>query len=381
MDKKRSLLERAEAKARLKVRLSAPAQTKSVPVTHPSVSRVQSGSIHLEVTRYIDDSQRKLCIAMHTYMGLILKVAGPHFEWDEVSECAQVSELGKRLLLCADLFDEYLERRVPLGWNDQYIYLESPRITSFRITLVLAVDKIRLRQRGYFVDASLLSKDDVALLQRALNAALRWMARERSRNLNKRLGLEMRRTKESITSYIRSCEIFWSKPTVLLVKVDVKEGHSSFLAEMAGQGDPNLVGIQTYLEFFSVASSYIAMLQKTWPKMLIAHLAKVTRSNQGAPQCVMLLFLQPELTTHSWKTKLQVLHADFNSQRIAKLHDPTSISATDLTQSVRKQSKLRTQQLIEDLFVNELMFRRLNLPDGRRSWSKGNARKHVNLNC
>lgn len=374
MNKKRSLIEGAESKVGLKVQFFELGQRKSATVLGPLISNVQSGSISLAVTHHIGDSQLKLCIAMHTYMGLLLKIAGPHFEWNVVSECAQVSELGKRLLLCADLFEEYLERRIPLGWNDQYIYLESARITSFRTTLAVAVNKIRLRQRRYFVDDSLLSKDDVALLQRALNAALRWMARERSRDLNKRLGLEMRRTKGSITSYIRSCENSWSQATVLLVKVDVKEGHSPFLAEMAGQGDPNLVGIQTYLEFFRVASSYIAMLQKTWPKMLIAHLAKVTRSNQGAPQCVMLLFLQPELTTHSWKTKIQVLHADFNSQRIAKLHDPTSISATDLTQSVRKQSKLRTQQLIEDLFVNELMFRRLNLPDGRRSWSKGNAR-------
>nr|WP_314709270.1 hypothetical protein [uncultured Comamonas sp.] len=129
----------------------------------------------MAVTHHVGDSQLTLCIAMHTYMGLLLKIAGPHFEWNVVSECAQVSELGKRLLLCADLFEEYLERRVPLGWNDQYIYLESARITSFCTTLAVAVNKIRLKQRGYFVDASLLSKDDVALLQRALNAALRWM--------------------------------------------------------------------------------------------------------------------------------------------------------------------------------------------------------------
>jgi len=43
-------------------------------------------------------------------------------------------------------------------------------------------------------------------------------------------------------------------------------------------------------------------------------------------------------------------------------------------QPIRKQSGVRTQQfrqLIEDLFVKELRYRRLNLPARRRSWSKG----------
>lgn len=115
MDKKRSLIEGAESKVGLKVQFFEPGQRKSATVLGPLISNVQSGSISLAVTHHIGDSQLKLCIAMHTYMGLLLKIAGPHFEWNVVSECAQVSELGKRLLLCADLFEEYLERRVPLG--------------------------------------------------------------------------------------------------------------------------------------------------------------------------------------------------------------------------------------------------------------------------
>ena len=79
------------------------------------MSKVQSGSISLEVTRHLDDSQLKLSIAMHTYMGLLLKVAGQHFEWDDARQCAQSSALGARLLLCADLLDEYLGSRIPLA--------------------------------------------------------------------------------------------------------------------------------------------------------------------------------------------------------------------------------------------------------------------------
>lgn len=81
MDKKRSLIEREESKVGLKVQLFKPEQSKGAAV----FAKPQPGSISLEVTRHIDDTQLKLCIAMHTYMGLLLKVAGPHFEWDAAS--------------------------------------------------------------------------------------------------------------------------------------------------------------------------------------------------------------------------------------------------------------------------------------------------------
>lgn len=136
MDKKRSLIEREESKVGLKVQLFKPEQSTRAAV----LSKLQSGSITLEVSRHIDDSQLKLCIAMHTYMGLLLKVAGPHFEWDAARQCAQSSALGARLLLCADLLDEYLGSRIPLGWNDGDVHLHSAYVTLFRATVAVAAD-------------------------------------------------------------------------------------------------------------------------------------------------------------------------------------------------------------------------------------------------
>lgn len=374
--KKKSLLEAAEAKAGLVVRQYSAEQVSGRRKDERLESLAGTGRITLKATRYLDDDQLALCMAMHTYMGLLSKTAGPHFDWNEAAQCAQVSELGKRLLLCADLLDEYLGRRIPLGWNDGGIYLQSAYITLFRASLAVAADKVRVRQGRYFVDSWSLSKDDVALLQRALNVALRWMARPHSCAANRRLYVEMLKTKRSIAKYVSALESATSQAVAVLVKMDVVEGYGSSWAAMAGKGDPSHIGVQAYLAFFKTASKYIAMLQKTWPESLIGHFAKVTRSEQGEPQCVILLFLQPESGTYSWKTKLQALHADFNKQRTAKRYDASQLSLTDLTPSIREQSGVRTQQvrqLIEDLFVKELRYRRLNLPARRRSWSKGGA--------
>lgn len=376
LTKKKSLLEAAEAKAGLLVKQHSAELVSGKRKDERLESLAGTGRITLQVTRYLDDDQLALCVAMHTYMGLLSKIAGPHFDWNEAFQCAQVSELGKRLLLCADVLDEYLERRVPLDWNDGGIYLQSAYITLFRASLAIAIDKIRTRQGKHFVDCRLLTPEDVALLQRALKTALRWMARPHSCAANRRVYVEMLKTKRSVEKYVAVLESTTSQAVAVLVKMDVIEGYGSFWAAMAGKGGPSHIGIQAYLDFFKTASKYIAMLQKTWPESLIGHFAKVTRSNQGAPQCVILLFLQPESGAYSWKTKLQALDVDFNKQRTAKLYDPSRTTVTDLTLPTRKQSGVRTQQarqLIEDLFVKELRYRRLNLPARRRSWSKGGA--------
>ena len=47
---------------------------------------------------YQDCEEHALCVAMHTYMGLLLKIAGPHFQWDEANRMPLATELGQRLL-------------------------------------------------------------------------------------------------------------------------------------------------------------------------------------------------------------------------------------------------------------------------------------------
>lgn len=365
MDKKRSLIEREESKVGLKVQLFKPEQSRSAAV----LSKLQSGSISLEVTRHIDDIQLKLCIAMHTYMGLLLKVAGPHFEWDDARQCAQSSVLGARLLLCADLLDEYLGSRIPLGWNDGDVLLHSAYVTLFRATVAVAADQVRCKQGLNYVDCRRLKQEDIDLLNRAVRAALRWMAKPQSCGLNRRLYVEMKKTERSIDKYIQTLEPKLPNATTVLVKMKGCEEYDS--NELSAASVDHCSAL-SYVDFFKNASSYITQFQKVWPEALLGKLARVTQSEEARPQCVMLFFLPKASGAASWKTLLQAFNVDFNNKRMSKGVAPVRLDVADLTEALRKQPGSPTQaiyKLVDDLFVKELRYRRLNLPRGRRSWS------------
>lgn len=372
MDKKKSLIERAENDAQLTVQFFEYGQRRRVAGLAASRSRVQYGSIFLAGMHHIDDSKLKLCIAIHTYMGLLLKVAGPHFGWDEASQRVQISELGARLLLCADLLDEYLDLHLPREWNDADIYLESGYVTLFRASVAVATEKVRCKQRQYYIDCQKLNKEDVALLNRGLNAALRRIARPQSCALNRRLYVEMKKTERSIDEYIEALQPKLPHAVAVLVTMNVLErGFEYQELERAPSGH---FTAQSYVDFFKIAASYIAQLQKVWPDALLGKLAKVTQSKDGHPQCVMLFFLAPSLGTSNWKTRLQAFEVDFNNKRTVKGMNPIGLEVHDVAPASKMQSSSRIQfikNLINELFVKELRYRRLNLPKRRRSWSRG----------
>lgn len=369
--KKKSLLEAAEAKAGLIVRQYSAELVSGKRKDERLAWQAGTGRITLKATQYLEDDQLALCVAMHTYMGLLSKIAGPHFDWNEASQCAEVSELGNRLLLCADLLDEYLVRKIPFGWNDEGAYIHSAYVELFRATLAVVIDRIRTRQGMQFVDCRLLIPEDIALLQRALKTVLRWMARPHSCAANRRLYVEMLKTRRSIEEYVAKFESKISQAVTVLVKIDVVSGCDySGKGRGIGEAMDDVPG-QRCVDFFKKAAAYTTLLQRTWPEAVIGYLAKVTRSNQGDPQCVMLFFLQPETGRFSWKTKLDALAADFNQQRPGKALAPCRVNVIDVDPTILKQPRTHVRQLIEDLFVRELRYRRLNLPARRRSMSKG----------
>lgn len=373
--KKKNLLETAEAKAGLDVQIFTPEQSQKNRGLGALVSRADTRRISLVVTRYLDDEQLGLCVAMHTYMGLLLKVSGPHFDWCEVSHSAEVSELGKRLLLCSNLLNKYLERIFPSGWNDGAVYVQHANITAFLAIFAVAARKIRIVHDVDFIDARSLSKDDVYLLQRAQCLASRWMLRKYSVSVNKMLGSEMRRTKNSINDYILNIEKKLFEAVVFIAKVNILEGHGIFHIDKYEKRVTCNYDAQTYIDFFKAISKCIAILQKTWPNSLIGHLSKLTRSNQGKPQCVMLILLDSSYGLHDWKVRMQALFSDFNSYYSSKFYPLGCSEFFDITKSMSINSAVSVQQiklLIEKLFITDLSYRRLNLPKRRRSWSKGN---------
>lgn len=370
MDKKKSLIERAESKAGLRVQLYRFVPKQVFRRTGYPISKVRTGSISLQVTRYLEDESLTLCIAMHTYIGLLLKISGPHFEWDEASQSAKVSALGARLLLCADLFDEYLGSLAPLDWNDGHIYLHSAYVNLFRATVIVAVDKVRLRQGLDYVDGRRLEKADVELLNRAAQAALRWISRPNSCQVNRRLYVEWKKTERSIHQYIDGLSSKTSQAVTVLVKLDTHQGYLYAPKEPL----PELYqAVGPYVELFKIAASFIAQLKKVFPEALLGYLVKVTQSKEGKPQCVVLFSFAFASGPASWETLLQAFEVDFNNKRVRKLSPPIRLDVMDLTEILKKQpgpyvNHVRT--LVNDFFVKELRYRRLNLPMKRRSWSR-----------
>lgn len=325
---------------------------------------------------FLEGEEQTLCVAMHTYMGLLLKIAGPHFQWDEVNQMPLVTQLGQRLLLCADLFEQYLCKRLPMGWNDGDAYLHTAYIDCFCETFAVAAEKIRFRQNRSFVQYELLNIEDIASLQTSLDAAVSRMASPQSSAQNRHLYIEMYKTKRSIDEYIHSIKS--RRPSAVMLLVEMKPlrdlGNLQTMNEPAGLSPHS--SVPGYMAFFKLASTYIAKFQALWKNEVAGYLVKVMRSIEGGPQCVMLLFLRPVLSARNWRKQLMALEYEFNDQHLQKGVSPFSLTVRDLTQPQSKQADAKAtqvEQFIDDLFVNELRYRRLNLPKRRRSWAKGNS--------
>ena len=325
---------------------------------------------------YLDGEEHALCVAMHTYMGLLLKIAGPHFHWDETNRMPLATELGQRLLLCADLFEEYLRKRLPIGWNDGNVYLHTAHIDCFCEIFAAAVEKIRFRQNRLFVQYELLNKDDIASLQASLDAAVCRMASPQSSAQNRHLYIEMYKTKRSIDDYIHGIESSLPSAVTLLVEMKPLSGFGVLQAIDKSAALSPHASVFPYMTFLKVASTYMAKFQAIWKNEVLGYLVKVTRASEGGPQCVMLLFLRPVLSALNWRKQLMALEDELNDRHLQKGESPFSLTIHDLTLPQSKQADVKAThmlQFIDDLCVGELRYRRLNLPKRRRSWAKGNS--------
>ena len=324
---------------------------------------------------FLEGEEQALCVAMHTYMGLLLKIAGPHFHWDATNRMPLATELGQRLLLCADFFEEYLCKRLPMGWNEGDVYLHTAHIDCFCEIFAVAVEKIRFRQNSSFVQYERLNKDDVASLQASLDAAVCRMASPQSSAQNRHLYIEMYKTKRSIDGYIHGIERSLPSAVTLLVEMKLPRGFGSLQTTDDSAALNPHASVLPYMAFLKSASTYMVKFQALWKNEVLGYLVKVTRASEGGPQCVMLLFLRPVLSARNWRKQLMALEYEFNDQHLQKCASPFSLTVHDLTLPQSKQADAKAtqvEQFIDDLFVNELRYRRLNLPKRRRSWAKGN---------
>ncbi|MEG0139697.1 MAG: hypothetical protein RR882_00940 [Comamonas sp.] len=387
MSKKISLLERAEKKAGLAVELTTKFEQGNRPEPSSRIDRVESGRFILYGFPAFDDPHLVLSIAMHTYMDVARQTPGLHFAWNEAADSPEFSELGHRLLLCLDLLRQHLLRILPLPWNDGGIYLESAYVTLFQATLVVAANKVLYTYNKHFLEQIRWRREDVALLQRALDVALKRITRPWTCSINRRLYVEMGKTKHSIEGYMGALQKNAPEPLVLRCTMQMRQGLFNLPDNGRAFGtNPSIIPLaSSYMENFKSASAYVALLKKTWPEYLIGHLIKVSQSAEGSPQCTMLFFLRPsEHAQKSWTTILQELEFDFARDHVRKFGAVPWIEIlavnhqTELRTSARTaETWSRTKQLVDDLFVRELRYRRFNFPPRSRTWSKGVVKGEV----
>lgn len=373
-------MERAEQKAGLAVKLSSAFERGKLPEPSSRIDCVESGRITLHGFPVIDDPHLVLSIAMHTYMDVARQTPGPHFAWNEVADSPDFSELGYRLLLCLDLLEQHL-RILPPPWNDGGIYLESAYVTLFQATLAVAAIKVRRTYNKNFLEQIRWQREDVALLQGALDEALNQMARPWACSVNRHLYVEMTKTKNSIAGYFSALQKKGVQPELLQCTMQMREGHFNLPdnGETFGTNPWIIPSASSYMANFKSASAYVALIKKTWPEYLIGHLIKVSQSAKGRPQCTMLLFFRPfDYAQKSWTTRLQGLEIDFSCDHASKLGAVPSFDFLSLKQSTElcvSAKKVKgwdsVWQLVDALFIRELRYRRIKLPARSRSWSKG----------
>ena len=380
MSKKGSLLDRAEQKAGLAVKLFSIIERGKLPESGSCIDCVDSGKVTLNGLPAINDPYLVLSIAMHTYIDVASRSPKPHFAWDDLQDSPKFSDLGYRLLLCLDLFELHL-RTLPRPWDDGGIFLESAYVTMFRSTLVVAGNKIRSTYQKKFLEQIQWTREDVTLLQRALDVALKRIERPWTCSVNRRLYVEMGKTKRSIKGYISALQKKGVQPEVLQCTMQMREGHFNLPdnGEMFGTNTSIIPLASSYMASFKSASVYVALIKKTWPEYLIGHLIKVSQSAEGRPQCIMFLFFKPfEYAQKSWTTRLEGLAIDFSWDHARKLGAVPSFEFLSMKQStelgVSDKNVVgwdRVWQLVDALFIRELRYRRIKLPERSRSWSKG----------
>lgn len=109
--------------------------------------------------------------------------------------------------------------------------------------------------------------------------------------------MEMLKTKRSIDKYVSHLERDISGAVTLLVEMNMLEGFVDQQQTTEAVVSSEYSSVQAYMACFKTASSYISRFKTAWRGSLLGHLVKVTRSNQSAPQCVMLFFFEAFTTS------------------------------------------------------------------------------------
>ena len=319
--------------------------------------------------------------AIHTYMAFANAVPCLHFNWNDETNSAEFSALGKRFIACIDLYQKQIldldnEAGVEKTWNSD-VYAESAYVRIFRKVLVRAADEIRKKRNSEYLSNIKLKFEETEALQRSLQGALALMNRPRARRLNKHLYGEMFNTESSIKTYLTTIKNTDPGFGVLPITLSFSSEQRHRLSSV----NPSLKILprgsfpRNYLDYFEHVLAFASALKKKLNKEVVGNLVKLTGENTSDPQCELLLFITQQTCSNIELLKLHVhlIWADHVfGVKDKDFRDIPSAPGIKINRLIEISGSSKGSDalfnLVDREFIQELKYQRLRLPKGRRSW-------------
>lgn len=333
-----------------------------------------------------------LRVAVHTYLSLATNVSGPHFSWSESRDRMVLTALGKRLLLCLDLYKQE-QKMFENGMRDSLrsaTFVESAHFRFFQDLLAQRAEAIKGTQKDLYLEQHLFVRDDVVRLQGGLDETIGLLRGSEAKKHNKRLYDESYKTSLSLQHYLDDLRSAHASLEAFAFEIclDTSKGNELAAHQEAKRARYQLASEfpENFLQALKQASAFIAYLKKVGSVEIKGHLIKLSATTWGEPRCTVIL-MGPEVrqllvgraTSHS---QLSLIWADFilGPWGVLEGHWGRSMQAPgiqllpDGEWSRLKRNANAWKALhgfVDEVFVKELPFMRLGLPERRRAWSKG----------
>ena len=333
-----------------------------------------------------------LRVAVHTYLSLAANVSGPHFSWNEPRDRMDFTALGERLLLCLDLYKQE-QKMFENGMRDSLrsaSFLESAHFRLFQEMLAQQADVIKGTQTDLYLEQYRFVRDDVVRLQGCLDETIGLLRGSDAKRCNKGLYDESYKTSISLQRYLDDLRSAHASLEAFAFEIclDTPEGNALAAHREAYRAKYQLASEfpENFLQALKQTSAFIAYLKKVGSAEIKGHLIKLSATIWGEPRCTVIL-MGPEVRQllagrATARSQLSLIWADFilGPWDVLEGHWGRSMQAPgiqflpDGEWSLLKRNANAWKALhgfVDEVFVKELPFMRLGLPERRRAWSKG----------
>ena len=300
--------------------------------------------------------------------------------------------LGERLLLCLDLYKQE-QKMFENGMRDSLrsaSFLESAHFRLFQEMLAQQADVIKGTQTDLYLEQYRFVRDDVVRLQGCLDETIGLLRGSGAKRCNKGLYDESYKTSISLQRYLDDLRSAHASLEAFAFEIclDTPEGNALAAHREAYRAKYQLASEfpENFLQALKQTSAFIAYLKKVGSAEIKGHLIKLSATIWGEPRCTVIL-MGPEVRQllagrATARSQLSLIWADFilGPWDVLEGHWGRSMQAPgiqflpDGEWSLLKRNANAWKALhgfVDEVFVKELPFMRLGLPERRRAWSKG----------